>query len=53
MLLTSGRTWYNYFITYITVDLAHQGIFRAKVGKSSIKYDQIYIAVTLKLPPHN
>ena len=30
--------WYNFFyITYISVDLAHQVIFRAKVGKGGIK----------------
>ena len=28
--------WYNFFSTFISVDLAHQVIFHAKVGKGGI-----------------
>ena len=39
ILRTDGQTWYNYFYTtYISVDLAHHEIFRAKGGKGGIMF---------------
>ena len=34
----AGNPWYNYFIppTYISVDLAQHGLFRARVDKGSL-----------------
>ena len=37
ILRTGGQTRYNYFTTYISVDLAHHEIIRSKVGKSGIR----------------
>ena len=32
--------WYIFYTTYISVDLTHHEIFRAKVGKGGIKADK-------------
>ena len=32
-----GQTWYNFYTTYIGVDLAHHEILCPKVGKGGIK----------------
>ena len=35
--IQADKPWYNYFYnTYISVDLSHHDVFRAKVGKGSI-----------------
>ena len=39
---TGGQAWYNYFTAYISVDLAHHKILRAKVGKGGISYNALY-----------
>ena len=43
-----------FYTTYISVDLAHHEIFRAKAGKGGIKYDKqgFYLSQALFMMPH-
>ena len=40
---------YLFYTTYISVDLAHREIFRAKVGKGGIK--QCFQSITMPFQP--